>query len=155
MSRSIVRFTSCIALVTALLTGCGGGSKHPRTAAVSGKVTFDGKPLETGSLLFVPVGGGPSAQGQINADGTYSLGTFTETDGAVLGQFKVMITAYSIPAGAAVLPENEGRGNEGIKSLIPEIYSDLEKSGLTATVTETANTIDFDLVKQAPKKAKG
>lgn len=137
------------------LSGCGGNSNRPKTAKVIGKVTYDGKPVETGSLLFVPVGGGSPAQGNIATDGTYTLGTFTETDGAILGNFKVMITAWTQPKGGPGLPEDAIRGDAGPISLIPEIYGDLEKSGLTATVKDEKNTINFDLEKKAapPKKA--
>lgn len=147
--------TSVLTLLTFSLSGCGGNSNRPKTAKVTGKVTYEGKPIETGSLLFVPVGGGSSAQGNIAADGTYTLGTFTETDGAILGNFKVMITAWTQPKGGPGLPEDAIRGDAGPISLIPEIYGDLEKSGLTATVKDEKNTINFDLEKKAapPKKA--
>lgn len=134
------------------LVGCGGNSNRPRTSQVKGVVTFDGKPLPSGSLLFVPTSGGPTAQGKILEDGSYELGTFLEDDGAVLGTFKVMITAYTQPKGGAGLPEDAINGNAASIALIPEIYGDLENSGLTATVAESPNTINFDLVKQTPKK---
>ncbi|WP_197489311.1 hypothetical protein [Planctomyces sp. SH-PL14] len=63
-----------------------------------------------------------------------------------------MITAYSQPTGGVGLPEDAANGNAASIALIPEIYGDLENSGLTATVTESPNTINFDLVKQTPKK---
>lgn len=138
------------------LVGCGGNSNRPQTSQVKGMVTFDGKPLPSGSLLFVPTGGGPTAQGKINEDGSYEMGTFAEDDGAVLGTFKVMITAYTQPKGGPGLPEDAINGNAASIPLIPEVYGDLENSGLTATVAEEPNTINFDLVKQTPKKkAKG
>lgn len=140
-----------LVLVGSLL-GCGGNSNRPATSQVKGVVTFDGKPLPTGSLLFVPTGGGPSAQGNIREDGSYELGTFTDDDGAVLGNFKVMITAYTQPSGGPGLPEDAINGNAASIALIPEIYGDLENSGLTATVGETPNTIDFKLITQPPKK---
>lgn len=141
-----------IALVAHQSSGCGGNGNRPKTAQVSGKVMYDGKPVETGSLLFVPNGGGAPAQGNIESDGSYRLGTFTETDGATLGEFKVMITAWTQPKGGPGLPEDAIRGDAGPISLIPEIYGDLDKSGLTATVKDEDNTIDFNLEKKAPLK---
>ena len=146
-------FMAIVASFALSFSGCGGNSNRPKTAKVTGKVTYDGKPVETGSLLFVPVGGGTSAQGNISEDGTYTLGTFTETDGAILGDFKVMITAWTQPKGGSGLPEDAIRGDAAPISLIPEIYGNLEKSGLTATVKDEKNTINFDLEKKdTPKK---
>jgi len=144
--------TGCLSVLALILSGCGGNRNRPRTAKVTGVVTYDGKPIPSGSLLFVPVGGGSPAQGNIATDGTYTLGTFTESDGAILGDFKVMITAWSQPRGGPGLPEDAIRGDAGPISLIPEIYGDLEKSGLTATVKDEKNTINFDLEKKAAPK---
>ncbi len=141
-------------VAASLLAGCGGNGNRPRTAKVTGRVTYEGKAIPTGSLLFVPEGGGPSAQGNIAEDGTYTLGTFKETDGAVLGNFKVIITAWTRAEGGSGLPEDAGKGNAAPVSLIPEIYGDMEKSGLTATVKEEANQIDFNLEKKEPPKKK-
>ena len=150
LRRALSLSVSLVALIG--LVGCGGNGNRPRTSQVKGVVTFDGKPLPSGSLLFVPTGGGPTAQGKINEDGSYEMGTFTKSDGAVLGTFKVLITAYTQPKGGPGLPEDAINGNAASIALIPEIYGDLENSGLTATVAETPNTINFELITQPPKK---
>jgi hypothetical protein len=126
-----------------ILSGCGRSDRLP-TAKVTGKVTLNGDPLPIGSLLFVPDKGGPTSQGRIAADGRYSMGTYTETDGAILGTHKVMITALKAPEGAG-LPEDVRKGNAAPLSVIPEIYGDLEKSGLIADVKESGNQINFEL----------
>ncbi|WLD15068.1 hypothetical protein [Planctellipticum variicoloris] len=150
------RTLSALASVVLALTvsGCGGDGRLP-TAPVSGTVTFESAPVPTGSLLFVPEGGGPSAQGNLDADGHYTLGTYTTNDGAILGRFKVMITAFTQPTGGAGLPEDTIKGDAAPISLISEVYGDLENSGLTATVVKGKNTIDFDLEKKEdPRRAK-
>ena len=150
---SSVRWIAYLLIIAVLpFSGCGSNSNRPRTAQVKGKVLFDGKPLELGSLLFVPKGGGPPAQGNIASDGTYQLGTFTETDGAVLGEFQVIISAWTQPKGGPGLPEDAIRGDVGPISLIPEIYGDITKSGLSAVVQDQENTIDFTLEKKAAAK---
>ena len=55
------------------LAGCGGGEPWER-ASVSGAVTVDGRPLEAGTITFVPADGvaGPKATAAV-ADGFYSL----------------------------------------------------------------------------------
>ena len=156
VSRSFAKHSRWLAwllIIVALpLVGCGSNSNRPKTAMVRGKVTYDGKPLELGSLLFIPKAGGPPAQGNIASDGTYQLGTFTETDGAVVGEFQVIISAWTQPKGGPGLPEDAIRGDAGPISLIPEIYGDITKSGLSATVLDQDNAIDFNLEKKAAPK---
>lgn len=148
----IGRRLACV--IVAACLGCAGGDRLP-TAPVSGTVTFESAPLPSGSLLFVPEGGGPSAQGNIDAEGRYTLGTYSTRDGAILGRFKVMITAFTQPSGGSGLPEDTLNGNTASVSLIPEIYGDLEHSGLTANIVKGKNTVDFDLEKKEdPRKAK-
>src|SRR6478752_10675518 len=62
------------------------------TAPVSGKVTYRGKAVPTGTVMFVP-SEGPAATGEIGSDGSYKLTTFSPGDGAVIGTHKVTITA--------------------------------------------------------------
>jgi hypothetical protein len=150
------RTLSALASVVLALTvlGCGGNGRLP-TAPVSGTVTFESAPVPTGSLLFVPEGGGPSAQGNIDAEGRYTLGTYTTNDGAILGRFKVMITAFTQPTGGTGLPEDAIKGDAAPISLISEVYGDLENSGLTATVVKGKNVVNFDLEKKEdPRRAK-
>lgn len=134
---------SCYRLVFALLAlvglvqaGCGDNASSPvPLKKVSGTVTYNGAPLPTGSITFMPVNGTNSAAGEIK-DGKYSLATFTPGDGAPVGQYKVAITAWK------TLPE---MGQEGDPA-IPKKYFDSEQSGLTANVSEEATqTHDFAL----------
>ena len=62
-------------VVLVLLAGCGGG----RTAAVSGKVTYQGKAVTGGSLTFTPVAAsgdrepGKSGEAEVQTDAPYDL----------------------------------------------------------------------------------
>lgn len=138
------RFVQALAVVGFALIGSAGcGVKGEfETARVHGKVTYDGRPLETGSLVFVPVGGGPSAQANLDSSGNYVLGTYSLSDGAVLGEHEVMIVALTGGEG----PQEASDPNAGLRSLIPSRYGDLKKSGLRATVqADIDNEINFDL----------
>ena len=77
-----------LALVV-LSIGCGKGSGNH--ASVRGEVKLDGKPLERGSILFVPIEGtkGGPAGGPI-ANGTYRL---SGLDGPPIGINRVEIQA--------------------------------------------------------------
>ena len=83
--------------VTFAAVGCGGSDPdRPKLGKVTGTVTYKGKPLTRGSVIFTPIsgkveGGGQIATGQIQSDGSYSLTTFDTDDGAVLGQHAVTV----------------------------------------------------------------
>lgn len=136
---------SCSLLV---VLGCGSGEDRRPVAKVHGKVTYNGKPLQIGSLLFVPKGGGPSAEANIDRDGNYWMGTYALADGAVLGQHQVMITAFTSSGGSG-LPEDTVKANAAPVSVIPEKFADLAKPGLEIDVKEGDNNVDFVLTAKA------
>jgi len=71
------------------LGGCGSGHEL-ETAEVQGVVTFDGKPVQQGSVTFVPERG-RGATGSINADGSYTVTTYHPGDGALIGPHTVTV----------------------------------------------------------------
>lgn len=78
-----------------LIVGC---SKPPfEVAPVTGKVTIDGKPFSTGKVMFAPaakpgsVESGKGAYGLLNDDGSYTLSTYGNNDGAVVGKHWVTV----------------------------------------------------------------
>lgn len=86
-------------LVCGAISGCGGGDGELEVVAISGKVTCNGKPLGAGvGVQFVPVAAGAntpyvgkSATAVLQADGTFSLSTYGDGDGAVLGRHRIVI----------------------------------------------------------------
>lgn len=111
------------------VTGCGGGSDLPPMVKVRGKVTLDGKPLETGQILFVPLDGkGRSDAGPILKGGFDLVCTS--------GEKRVEITSQV----EADKPAADGLPD--YKSLIPAKYN--RATTLTATVKSTGeNVVDF------------
>jgi hypothetical protein len=132
----------CALLVFATINVAGGCSKKGgmETAPVSGKVTYRGKAVPTGTVMFVP-GDGPAATGEIGSDGSYKLTTFSPGDGAVIGTHKVTITALQGFGNA--LPEQRSATPP---PLVPAKYLSGETSGLVAEVKpKTKNEVNFDL----------
>jgi hypothetical protein len=127
---------TCVATLLVLI-GCSDG--RMRTAPVKGTITYKGKPVPQGSIMFQPENNGPSATANIK-DGSYSLKTYRNGDGAVLGKHKV--TVISLEDQAGLLPETRANLPPPI---VPLHYSFPDKSGLTATVEDKSNTIDFHL----------
>jgi hypothetical protein len=136
-------------LLTALtLTGCGAG-----TTDVSGKVTYKGKPVTSGTVVILDGGSAPKA-GTINPDGTYRV------SGVKYGSFKVAVSSPPPPGSEAAKKPVGGRDAdddkvpvtapaappEVIKSWfpIPDKYGDPNKSELTAEV-KSGQPLDIDL----------
>jgi hypothetical protein len=137
------------AILVLLAAGCGGPSR-PETVALSGRVTYQGKPVTCGEIMFYPEQGRPAA-GAIGPDGSYRLTTFVSGDGATPGRYRVTILAVRVTGGAPAKSfEDEARGGGGAPRnvtewLVPEKYSRLETTPLKAEVTRDSKTIDFNL----------
>jgi hypothetical protein len=94
------------ALLVACLVGCGGGADPDAVPAVpvAGMVTFKGKPLEEGTVQFVPEKG-RAASGKIQG-GQFVLTTYEPNDGAIPGKHAVGVTSSkSMPARPGAEPE--------------------------------------------------
>ena len=133
------------------LAGCGGDADKPKLGKVHGKVTYKGKPVEAGRVVFTPVAGkggetGQSAEGQINSDGSYDLTTFNTGDGAILGQHTVTVTLN--PPGEDQMPKPKADGTIDYKlpkSLGPKKYEKVDSSPLKCTVEAGGTTFDIEL----------
>jgi hypothetical protein len=129
-----------LALLMLTLSSCS-GSDHPETAPVSGSVTIDGKPLSFGQVFFSPTNG-RTATGEIHSDGTFTLSTFGNADGAVIGMHRVAIQSR---------PRSENKSTAGPPvpvmgvSLIPEAYGDQSTSGLSYEVVDGDNQFKIEL----------
>jgi hypothetical protein len=134
-----VLLAACLCLPLWLDAGCARKTGLP-TAPVVGKVTYRGKPVPTGTVMFTPEDG-PAATGNIAPDGSYRLTTYRDGDGAVIGRHKVTITALQDMGN--LLPEQR---SPTPPPLVPVKYLSAETSGLTAEVKpDVTNTINFDL----------
>jgi hemoglobin len=92
-----------------------------KTASVSGKISFNGKPLVDGSVVFYPKEGKP-VSGAIQTDGSY------KADAIQPGVYRIAIDPGLTPAGA-----------------IPKKYEDPDKSGLKITVGTKRQSLDLNL----------
>ena len=122
------------------LAGCESDSK---VGSVQGVVRLDGKPLATGTVRFLPAAG-RAASGKIQSDGTFTLGTYKESDGALVGKHQVAIIAFEV---GPAPPRTEGGRPPPTptKPLVPKRYMAVGTSGLTAEVKPGDNELEFDL----------
>jgi hypothetical protein len=130
-----------IALVAA---GCGGGADSLYT--VRGTVYLDGQPakeLAGYTVTFTSSELHRSASGEIQADGTYSLGSLTKDDGAIPGKYQVTLSP----------PERAGGGERGKKLPGAKGVSFQQPDNQEFTVEQRTNDIAIHLQrsKSAPK----
>lgn len=122
-----------------LMVGCSDG--RPTRYPVSGTVTFEsGAPVRNASIEFVPSQPAPSPRSRIDAEGRFSLGTYETTDGAPVGDYRVVVV-QALPPGAATKINTLGEehaGHAGNVHVVALKHSSPETSGLKYTVEPIA-----------------
>lgn len=138
---------ACV-VVSAALQGCGGG---PTRGTLSGKVTFNDKPLTAGTVIFSNKDASEIDRTSIQSDGTY------KSDNVPLGEVRVAVLAPtggpSMPPGAKLpsdLPADHpqaqlyaNKGGAGVN--LPKTLSDPATSNITVNVERGAKTFDIQL----------
>ncbi len=114
------------AILSLAIISCAGNSG---LAPVTGKVTYQGKPVPEATIVFVGEGSARPAIAISAADGTYSLRTL-DANGAAPGNYMVVVTKTELPAEAGEPPSMEEAANRARtpppppKRLLPAKYGD-------------------------------
>lgn len=131
------RHAGIVLVAALLLVGCGSSDK----GNVTGTVTAAGQPVTGGSVSFAPVAGsvasGRVATGAVRSDGTFSLSTDTDNDGALIGRHEVVYTPPSV-------------GGESADPAAKSPYHDLVPRQREVEVKAGANTFAIELVPAPP-----
>lgn len=133
------------------LAGCGSDPGRPKLGQVNGKVTYKGKPVTSGEVIFTPATGkgnetGHVATGKIASDGSYSLGTFDPGDGAVLGEHVVTVQVLDQKAEDMGKMKPDGTFDYVLpKSVVPQKYASVGTSPLRCKVEESGTRFDIDM----------
>ncbi len=125
-----VSFLLTIMVFLTTVAGCGDG--RPSRVPVSGQVLIDGKPLTYGYVRLIPENA-RAASAKIEPDGRFTLKTFEDGDGAVVGTHPVMIL------GAEQLSGTKQRWHALKK------YASARTSGLTATIDGPTDSLLVEL----------
>lgn len=135
----------CKPLLAMVLFSCiGCGEEGPRLIEVEGVVTYQGSPVTQGTIHFGPAPESTAkrpAVGNLGSDGRYTLRSLPNREGIEPGEYVVTVQSYT------------GSHLDGsVEYLVPEIYTSVETSGLTATVgTDEGSRIERDFSLDAPK----
>lgn len=164
-----------LALFSFALTGCG-GSDRPAVALASGIVKLDGIPMAGATVTFIPKEGGRPGSGMTDAEGRYTIKTYEDAEGGIVGEHKVAVMkvggagAFAMvgEGGDATVPNGdesgENDGSDGLSQLeetetksseqpttiyfIPQKYINPETSGLRMTVpSEGSDALNLDLTR--------
>ncbi len=126
---------------------------RPARTNVSGQVVFQGNPVAGATVILSPVvSPGKAASGVTDENGKYMLTTYEKGDGAVPGDYQVMV--LKVKPELSTLPSEESADYQGpalvnMKSpgpehLIPKKYSNIATSGLTATIPADGKLTDLN-----------
>lgn len=112
---------------------------------VTGTVTFDGQPLADATVIFISLQGESRQTSAVtDGDGKYSLMSANGFEGAVPGDYDVLISKFVTEDGS-VPPQDVAPMDVGAMEMIPERYSNAAKITLKETVSQVGGTIDFAL----------
>lgn len=159
MPRSVLPVSRVLlfACVVVLAAGC---SRTRERATIKGKVTFLGKNLTVGNVMFI-ADDNATGSATIDKDGNYVIAD------APVGEVKVTVSVPSLPPGGLDMMRRmkSSPGMKGVKSVDPESgksisimgdipanivpiptkYADSRTSGLTYTVKPGEHTFDMVL----------
>jgi hypothetical protein len=131
-----------LAVVGLVAGGCGGKNEM----SVSGKVTVEGEPVDTGSITFTAADGKTYVAGGEIQNGQYKVSIPP-------GKKKVQIRALKKGAPKEVRDEVSGKtySSDTVTRMAPAEYEAVD-SPLEADVTKNGEEFNFDLKKKFEKK---
>ena len=140
----------CFVALSQIL-GCGSGQTP--THAIEGIVQFeDGSPLMFGNIEFYNAEHKINARGKINRDGTFTVGTYSDNDGAVAGEQQIAILQIS---GNYLTEKLNDQINHDHGHLIDQAHGDYRTSGLAFSVEPGVNRIELTVRKRRQQTAEG
>ena len=130
-------------LVAVLLAA--GSAKGPERATVSGEVRVGGQLLESGSINFVPVGGGGPTAGAAISNGRYEI---ARDRGVIVGKNRVEVRGNRKTGRRVRHPFNYDEQIDELVEAVPREFN--EGSTLERDVLSSNNEFNFDLPSTAP-----
>lgn len=139
--KSALKFASILVLGS-LTLGCGG----PKPVKVSGVLTLNGEPVEGANVQFVPADDGKRpASGITDKTGKFELTCFESKDGALPGDYKVVIT-YTPP----VETEPGGKTEQVMKKVMEIQKKEARKKPKYSIPKEFASAMTTTLKQKVP-----
>jgi hypothetical protein len=128
---SVLSVGIVFAFIFTCVIGCGDGLPH--RVPISGRVLLDGKPLEKGTIKVCPANE-RSAYGTLGPGGKFTLSTFDDNDGTMMGKHPV-----------AIISKEDINETKSTKWLIPKKYSEIATSGLEIDVPGPRSDVEINV----------
>ncbi len=134
--------------------GCGGSSASSSSVQVWGRVTYNGKLVEHGTLVFQPTRATRSSWGvgMISEEGKYSLEANQSDVGLLPGRFEIFIrppTRFDKPKRSRFGVEEEESDERAIAIAVmypvPKRFYSPETSGMWVDIENEPTRVDIDL----------
>lgn len=124
-------------------TGCGSEPEYkgPKRYAISGKVTFDGEPVNGGTITITPEDGKSNPSGGVIENGEFQV---PEAKGGNPGKYRVLIHWHK-PTGEKKPDPDTGESVDQTKQVIPAYFNDATELTLDVTEDPEKNVFNFDL----------
>ncbi len=136
-----------IGLALLALAGVGGCAEKAAEMDVTGKVTIDGQPIETGTISFIAADGAAPTGGGVIKDGVY-------TAKVPPGKKTVLVLGNKLVGKEPLykdVPDSPMR--DKYQMVTPEAYNAAHLTPLKASITDSQQGLDFELTsKLEPKK---
>lgn len=134
-----LRFTSILGIL--LLSGC--GKNGPECVTVSGQVTYQGKPVESGEMRLFPIEGtvAPMTGAKIEG-GHYRV---KHHGGVQIGTHKVEILAFEVEANQPSTGQGQSYGGPPHRQYLPPKYNKNTELKMTIESGSGPVTHDFEL----------
>jgi hypothetical protein len=125
-------------LAAVVILGCGSKEQRVPVFPVKGGVFANGKPAEKALVIFHPLSDAdpkaPRPTGEVAADGSFTLSTYTAGDGAPAGEYAVTV---SWAQGSSSIGGDADSGDDRLGGR----YVNPKTSGLRARVNEAATDL--------------
>lgn len=139
-TKKLAAVMLCCTLVS--LIGCSG---NQATYEVAGKVEFeDGTSPKFGDVEFYSPEFKLNARGKIKRNGTFTVTTFEEDDGAVLGHHDIVIMQQ---VGSYLMANADVDVDHDHGALIDKSHFDYRTSGLSCEIVEGKNEVNLVIKK--------
>lgn len=136
---------AAICLAVALMCSVGCNSDRLPTHPVEGSVQFeDGTNLMFGDIEFFSASQRVNARGKIQRDGTFTVGTYAQNDGAVEGKHRIIILQVT---GDYLTEKYADQIKHEHGELIHSAYFDYRTSELECTITPGTNRVELTVRK--------
>jgi hypothetical protein len=139
-------FAARIATIAVCLAALGCGKSGP-TSTIRGKVTYQGKPIELGSVVFFPETG-PVGSGKLGPGGAFVVLNHEESEELAPGKYSVTVIA-----GLDQINLRPTDASFRVEPTIPLKYTSKGSSPLKYDIKEGPNELDITLDdKPSPRK---